>query len=142
MKFNTKNRYKGFTLLELMITLLIVAILTIIAVTSYNYFIKQSRLNGAEADLVNMSTVMSSYYQQQLSYPAVTTTTAATQTALSGWLPTQSSYFTYIISASPGTTYTLQATGISGTQMAGYTVTITNANVRGGTMPGGAAISW
>lgn len=142
MKFNTRQASKGFTLLELMVTLLIVAILSVIAITSYSYFIKQSRLNGAEADLINMSSVMSSYYQQQLSYPAVTTTTTATQTALSGWMPTQSTYFNYIISVSSATAYTLQATGISGTPMSGYTINITSANVRGGTMPSGSAISW
>lgn len=123
------KKIKGFTLVELMIALAVTGILAAIAVPSYYHFIKSSRLQAAQTDLVNMSVSMENYYYQQLSYPESTTTTTQSQTELKGWVPTQKKYFDYTILRN-GNNYTLSATGISTENMANYNVSLTNENIR------------
>ena len=51
MQFNA-NRNKGFTLVELMITLVIVAILMALAVPSFNSTIKNNRISTQASELI------------------------------------------------------------------------------------------
>lgn len=54
--YNTDHKHKsgiwGFTLIELMITVLIVGILALIAVPSYTFYVKKSRRSDAMASLL------------------------------------------------------------------------------------------
>lgn len=135
------KKVKGFTLIELLITMVIIGILSIIANSTYQSHIKSSRLGSAESDLVAMSLVMSSYYQQQLSYPSTTTTTAQTITAVQGWNPTQSQYFNYYISSSSSSAYVINIQGISGSMMQGYAATLDSSNNKTSTTPGSSTKS-
>lgn len=123
------KKIKGFTLVELMIALAVTGILAAIAVPSYFHFVKSSRLQAAQTDLVNMSVSMENYYYQQLSYPESTTTTLQSQAELKGWVPTQKKYFNYTI-LKDGNSYILSATGVATENMANYEVSLTNDNVR------------
>ena len=51
--FNTRRRNQGFTLIELMITIAIAAILLMIGIPSFQNAINSSRLNGASNELLN-----------------------------------------------------------------------------------------
>lgn len=132
---------RGFTLVELMVVVVIIALLAALAMPVYNRYVVNTRLRSAQNDLVAMALTMENFYQQQLTYPAATTTTAATQSALSGWAPSQAASFTYQIQASTSTSYTLRAVG-SANGMSNYTITLDNSNTRQLTSPGGAVTAW
>lgn len=57
-----KTRTQGFTLIEAMITVAVLAILTAIALPSYNYFTKQARLREAQSKLLDAAQSMEKYY--------------------------------------------------------------------------------
>ncbi|AXY58535.1 prepilin-type N-terminal cleavage/methylation domain-containing protein [Acinetobacter chinensis] len=62
------NTFKGFTLLELMVTLVIVAVLAAIAIPGYQYFIAKARKSQAQAEMLRLSERLESYRGKQLTY--------------------------------------------------------------------------
>lgn len=135
----------GFTLLELMVTVVIIAILAMIAMPMYSNYITKSKARSAGADLVALGLVIESLYQRNLSYPVPTVnptvSTAKTQEYASAWQPAETDTFDYTANAA-ATSYTLTATGKG--RNAGCNLTLTNKNIRtisGGSGCGGLS-SW
>lgn len=143
----SKKNQKAFTLIELMITVAIIAILAAIALPAYGKYIKKARASNAGSDLTALSLMMEQAYQKTLTYPsAATTNTSTTQTYVVthtgiNWTPAEINNFDYKITSPvnpgdpAGTTYKLTATGQN--QNTGCELTLTNTNVR--TISGGAA---
>lgn len=137
---------KGFTLIELMITVAIIAILASIALPSYVSYIKKSRAQSAAADLAALSLVLENSYQRTLAYTVTASADTNASTYVNNaslWSPSQSTYFTYLITAT-ATTYTLKAQGKTGTSNSGCNLQLQQDNTRSisGDSACGGLTSW
>ena len=112
----------GFTLIELMIVIAIVAILAAIALPIYSDYITRSKLSEAYNALSAYRVSQEQYFQDNRSY--------VTTAGLCGAAIPTLKYFTLTCPAPSSTTYTAQAQGLAGTPVAQFTFTINNQNVR------------
>lgn len=129
-------RQQGFTLIEVMVTVAIVAILAAVALPSYSAYIRRGQLAEAASGLAGIRAQMERHYQDNRSYATVGTfeTPCATTDA------TSRTFGNFVVSCSgtpTTTTFTLQAIG-SG-PVAGFTYTINQSDVRATTA---AASGW
>ena len=100
------KRWKGFTLIELMIVVAIIAVLSVIAYPAYTKYVLRSRRSDAYAALNQAQTVMERCYAQYFSYKPSTGSCPAIVTTS----PEQ--YYTVAASNVTATTYTLTATAV------------------------------
>ena len=146
------QKHAGFTLLELMVAVAIIAILAAIALPAYSSYITKSQAKSAASDLMSLSVAVENLYLRSLSYTAPTPNnptrdTGETQTYATGWQPSSGNSFEYTVNVTTATkSYTLTATGIPGTRNDGCTLTLNEANTRtinpiGGSACGGMS-SW
>jgi len=121
------QRQHGFTLIELMITVAIVGILTMVAYPSYRDYLLRGQLVEATNGLATLRAQMERHFQDNRTYATAgtfTTPCAATDV-------TTRTFGTFVIScaATPtDTAFTLRAVGSGST--AGFTFTITQQDVR------------
>jgi type IV pilus assembly protein PilE len=116
MKKNCTQKISGFTLIEMMIVVSLIAILAAVALPAYNNYVNRSKIKTAQADLVALSLLYENRYQRQLSYPATDyADTAAVTAVFTNWSPaSKSTEFSFSSTGSSASTYTIRATGISG----------------------------
>lgn len=109
------TRSHGFTLIEIMIVVALIAILAAIAMPAYNNYVNRGKLKTAQADLVALSLNIENEYQRKLTYPTGTKDETAVKGAYQGWSPAVDDDFTYSAATRPGDVgYVVKATGISG----------------------------
>ena len=94
-----KTNSKGFTLIELMIVIAVVAILVALAIPSYTQYIRKANRGEAQQLLLNWANNQEIWRSNNISY-------ADENTALG--LPTHDKY-TFSVDDESGTTYTLTA---------------------------------
>lgn len=97
---------KGFTLLELMITVVIVAILAMVALPSYQEHVRSTRREDGKQALMTLAQYMEHTYATNLRYSDV---------IASGAYPANvpnsgTAYYTLSVSVPQATTYTVSAT--------------------------------
>ncbi len=123
------KRSRGFTLIELMVTVAIVAILASIALPAYGRYVQRGKIAEATSGLAAMRVSMEQWYQDHRTYQTV----PAGGTACGVAVPT-SKYFTFTCSAGTPDTYTLTATGDATNGMSGFSYTVDQANARSSTI--------
>lgn len=124
-----RKRSKGFTLVELMVVVAIVAILAAIAWPSYTRYVLRSKIRIAQADLLALSANVENHRQRSLVYPGGSLDGAAQLRAVfPGWSPaSDAGDFAFAYRAQGG--YTLSAVGTGG-RLEGCTLRLTADNTR------------
>lgn len=123
---------RGFTMTELMVAVVIVALLASVAVPVHRKYIRYSRISEATTRIGEIITAAKAY---ALEHPSVAGTPTWPPAAGGGIVNlTSTDQFTYTITAGGGgnaltTTLSVRATGRAGKKMVGVTVTITLANI-------------
>jgi len=126
------GRERGFTLIELMIAVAIVAILASVAMPAYQNYTRRGQLADAFTTLSAQKVKMEQYYQDNKFYgTASNSNTCATLPGYSAF-PVATKYFTLSCTAgaAPSQTYTLTATG-SGGLTTGYDYTVNQSGTKG-----------
>ncbi len=111
---------RGFTLIEVMITVAIVGILTAVAVPAYTDYVTRSKLSEAFTALAAAQPAAEQFWANG------TRTYDGFQSSLN--FPTAGANFTYALSNATASTYTLTATGTN--KLAGFVYTINQSGVR------------
>lgn len=138
MAASGQQRAHGFTLIELVTVLVIIAILAAIAVPTYLSFIERSKIHTAESDLTALALNLENALQRRLSYPTLNTkSTSQTKSQFHGWSPAQGADFSYTVT-STAKTYVLTASGTS-SRLQGCRISIDQDDKRG--ISGCASIS-
>jgi type IV pilus assembly protein PilE len=137
---------KGFTLLELMITVVVIAILAGIALPSYNDYVLRSKFAEATGNLADLRVKMEQYYADNRRYSS--DVGGATCGIPGGNTPTASDarYFTY--QCTPGglnglgaQQFVLQADGVPAQGLGGLSFTVDHANTKATAVVGGSDIA-
>jgi type IV pilus assembly protein PilE len=106
---------KGFSLLELLTVMAIIALLAAVALPQYNDYVTRGKIAEAVSALSDGRVKMEQFFQDNKTY-------------VGGPAPAATTYFTYSAGTPTVSTYTLTATGIG--SMAGFTYTIDQNNAK------------
>lgn len=134
------KQQQGFSLVELMVTVVIVSILASIAIPSYRDYVTRSRIPEATATMGDARVRMEQFFQDNRTYPTGgCAVSPAVPSATQISVPVGDSFdFTC---AATATTYTVTATGKS--SMAGFLYTLNQFNTRTSAISGvPAAQGW
>lgn len=112
-----ENGQRGFSLIEIMISLIIISILTSFAIPMYTQHITKSRRTDAKIALMDLAARMERFYAENHTYANATIGTNPTTDVLSMNLSSQGFYQLSILNQT-ATTYTLQASPIPGSSQA------------------------
>ena len=131
-------RNGGFTIIEVMIVVAIIAILAAVALPSYIDYMRRGKITEATAGLANMRVQMEQYFQDNRTYQAVGANPAPCTNGSAVPTPAGARYFTFTCVLGP-TTYTITATGNAAQAMGGFVYTVNQQNAQASTMSGDAA---
>jgi type IV pilus assembly protein PilE len=137
-------RQRGFTLIELMIAVVIVAILASIAVPSYTDYVVRGKLAEPQSNLAALRVKFEQYFQDNRTYPTGGCVQAPTTPANTQIQVPDTQYFSYGCPISSATTYLIQASSKPGVGLGDgddYTYTIDQANNQATTAFNGNACS-
>lgn len=130
--FAASGSSAGFTLIELMIAVAIVAILAAVAMPSYQNYARRGQLSEAFTALSDMRVKMEQHYQDNKFYGATNATTNCPTLPGHSAFPVAGKYFTITCAggAAPSQTFVLTATG-NGGLTTGYDYTLNHAGIKG-----------
>lgn len=126
---------RGFTLIEVMIVVVVLAVLAAIALPSYTDYILRSKLTEAHTHLSDLRVKMEQRFQDARTY-------AGAPCAPTGASATQIKYFDFSCTDGPDAdSFRVQAAGKAGTDLAGIAFTINESNVRTTVVTGGSSMA-
>ncbi len=137
------KRNSGYTLVELLVTVAIVAALAAVAVPSYRQYVMRAKRADATTALLRVAAMQERFYIQNNTYASTAEMDDAPPAGL-GITGTERGYYTLAIDSADLTTgYTATATVVDGGEQADDTAcaafTVTAQGGRGATDSGGAS---
>jgi type IV pilus assembly protein PilE len=139
-----RSAARGFTLIEVMITVAIVAILSAVALPAYGDYVRRGQLPEAFAGMSDLRVKMEQYYQDNRNYGTAQCADAGPPSWSNGsgtLTYSNSQFFTYACTRTDsGQGYIITATGSTG-RATGHAYTITHGNTRGTTQFKGNAVT-
>ena len=118
----------GFTLIEVMITVALIAILAAVALPSYSAYVMRANVTDAARGLADMRLKMEQYFQDERTY------VGACAPGTVAPVPDATDKFTFACNPVPTVnSYTIVATGIN--RMAGFVYTVNQLNLQTTTAP-------
>ena len=122
-----RQRTRGFTLIEVLITVTIVGILAAIALPSYDYVMTRSRIIEATTALGDMRSQMEKFFMDNRTYQSGGK--CAIDAAMTTYNAVPSNKFA-LSCAGSATTYTITAAGAVGGPMVAFSYTVNELNVK------------
>jgi type IV pilus assembly protein PilE len=118
-------RTAGFTLIEVMITVAVVAIIAAVALPNYLDYLTRSRLVEAKTNLADMRTRLEQYFLDNRTYPTACIPYAAGSAGAGNiYLPASQKFFAVTCPELTATSYRVIATG------EGFVFSINESNTR------------
>jgi general secretion pathway protein G len=121
---------KGFSLVELLIVILILAVLTGIAIPAYSLIIARAKETATESEMSNIAKALEIYNSDMLAYPiSEEYPDALTDNDYMDTVPDIDAWESeYSYSSEDGTTYTLNSRGMDRISGNSDDITISNGN--------------
>ncbi len=117
-----KSNQRGFTLIELMITVAIIGILSAIAIPSYQDYVKRGRIVDAVSVLSSMQIGMEQHFQDRRTYDGA----CAAGSVVPAPASLNTAYFTFTCPTKNADEYSILATGTGA--MAGFSYSLVFKN--------------
>lgn len=138
---HTRARATGFTLIEVMIVVAIIAILASVAMPAYTDYVRRGATQEAFTTLADLRIRLEQHYQDNRAYGPTAATTCRNEgnnaLTISG-----NKYFDIDCTTSnSGQNYTLTATGKTGSVVAGYEYTLNDTGAKGTTQYAGQTVT-
>lgn len=122
---------RGFTLIELMIVVTVVAILAAIALPMFNDQIRKSRRTDAQREMIEYAQALERFFTTNGKYQSAANTCGVAA-------PTTNQFYTIVGACGSETTFTITATPKTGTSQANDgNLTLTQTGARGGSVLNG-----
>ncbi len=131
-RFAGRPSVAGFTLIELMITVAVIAILAAIAIPAYSDYVTRSKITDATTKLGDFRTQMEKYFMDNRTY--LNGAACGVPDPVAGG---SDNFAITCGGPATATTYTITATGIAARGMGGFVYTVDQANVKNSTGPAG-----